>query len=172
MPAGCQTIYDLGFRPVSSRSPVVTYSVNSLTERSLMPSLSTVRPPPVICPVDDATQPDDAVHAIDGDSIPLTQGGDGYQAHGNILKDVAVVQRIGGFDAIISRLVVDGFVQVLPGHIVSQGEPFDCRARRMPTADATVTLSRSNTSNTGNRGSDTIDVKLEIPMRAFNPPGI
>ena len=123
--------------------------------------------------MDDAGQPDDAVHAAHRDAEALAQRGDRHQAHRHILEDVAVAQVAGRLDAVIARLVLDGVVQVLPVRIVGHFQPFHGGAG----ADAQRGGHRhafpvERLQHARHRGRHPVDVELVIAVGGLDPAGI
>ena len=128
---------------------------------------------PVIRVVDDARQADDRVYPAHGNPIPLPQRRNWHQAHWNLLKQVAVVQRGRRLDPIIAGLVVNGFVQGFAARVVCQRQPFQPGARPNPqrrSDRAAFPVHRFQQFGDG-RGNP-VNVKLKIAVGGFNPAGI
>src|SRR5574340_1295318 len=128
---------------------------------------------PVVGAVDDAGQANDAVHAVGRYAVALTQAGDGHQTHGNLLENVAVIQRGGGFDAVIPGLVVDALVQGVTGDVVGQFQPLEGGAganpKRRGHGDA---LAVKHLEHARHGGGHAVDVELEIPVGGLDPTGV
>src|SRR5512138_681891 len=88
--------------------------------------------PPVIGAMDDTGDLDHALHAAHGNAIALSQRGNRDQAHRYVLENITVIQCGRRFDAVVTRLIMDGFVQVRAGGVVGKFQPFQRRARPDP----------------------------------------
>ena len=69
--------------------------------------------------MDKTRKVDNTLDAIDRNALGFGEGGYWYQAHRDFLGDVAMVQRTWCLDAVISRLIMHGFIQVFTGSVIS-----------------------------------------------------
>jgi len=123
--------------------------------------------------VDEARQPDNGIDSAYRYAVAACQRGDRHQTHGDLLKNIAVVERGRRFDAVIPGLVVDGFIQVLAACVIRQLQPFQTGARTDPQRGChSAAFAVQHFQNVCHRRGHAVDVEFKIAMRRFDPAAV